>query len=193
MTSILQVQATPNGELARLVQKRVSGMRTPDGGTVKVVEKAGEAVLAGMLAPDPHMEKGCPWQVKCPVADGKMCWTARTVYLLRCCLCDHQYVGTTGNSLHMRGQQHLAALLRGDTSYGITKHYLTSHPDWDRTSQPFTMEARGRGGIKGNIERYVKEAVAIGVEHREGKAMMNSKGEWGLTKLPRLGLTSNLA
>ena len=60
VTSILQVQATPNGELAKLVQRRVSGMRTPDGGTVKVVEKAGEAVLAGMLAPDPHMEKGCP-------------------------------------------------------------------------------------------------------------------------------------
>ena len=93
----------------------------------------------------------------------------------------------------MRGQQHLAALLRGDTSYGITKHYLTCHPDWDKTSKPLTIEARGRGGIKGNIERYVKEAVAIGVEHREGKPMMNSKGEWGLAKLPRLGLTSNLA
>ena len=70
---------------------------------------------------------------------------------------------------------------------------LLSGTRWDGNSKPFTIEARGRGGIKGNIERYVKEAVAIGVEHREGKPMMNSKGEWGLAKLPRLGLTSNLA
>ena len=93
----------------------------------------------------------------------------------------------------MRGQQHLAALLRGDTSYGITNHHLACHPDWDRTSKPFTIEAGGRGVIKSNVERYVKEAVAIGADHREGKAMMNSKGEWGIAKLPRLCLTSNLA
>ena len=63
----------------------------------------------------------------------------------------------------------------------------------DGSTLRHTIEARGRGGIKGNIERYVKEAVAIGVKHRQGKTMMNSKGEWGLAKLPRLGLTSNLA
>ena len=86
----------------------------------------------------------------------------------------------------MRGQQHLAALLREDTSYGITKHFLACTQDWDRVNQPFTVQARGRGGIRSNVERYVKEAVAIGHELRKWKEMTNSKVESGVVKLPRL-------
>ena len=59
--------------------------------------------------------------------------------------------------------------------------------------QPFTISARGKGGIQSNLERYVTEAVAIETRKREGASLMNSRGEWGLAKLTRLGITSNLA
>ena len=49
------------------------------------------------------------------------------------------------------------------------------------------------GGIQSNLERYVTEAVAIETRKREGASLMNSRGEWGLAKLTRLGITSNLA
>ena len=59
--------------------------------------------------------------------------------------------------------------------------------------QPFSISARGRGGIQSNLEQYVTEAVAIETRKRDGTSVMNSRGEWGLAKLTRLGIISNLA
>ena len=87
------------------------------------------------------------------MAEGRRCWTSRSVYLLKCCVGEHQYVGTTGNSLHMRSQQYQVDPLRGKTSYDNPKTYLVCQPDWDRKSKPFTMEAKGKGAIKSNCER----------------------------------------
>ena len=193
ITSTLSVQATTGGELAANVQAKIRDMRAPDGGLVKVTEKAGKSHLSGLLSPDPMMAKGCKWLQSCLVDEKGSCWTSRVTYTIKCLLCGWEYLGTTGHTIHHRGQQHLEALRGGNTSYGITKHFMQKHPDWDGVVQPFTISARGKGGIQSNLERYVTEAVAIETRKREGASLMNSRGEWGLAKLTRLGITSNLA
>ena len=121
------------------------------------------------------------------------CQTSRVTYTFKCLLCGWEYHETTGHTIHHRGKQHLEALRGGNTAYGITKHFQLKHPEWDGVQQPFTISARGRGGIQSHLERYVTEAVAIETRKREGASLMNSRGEWGLAKLTRLGITSNLA
>ena len=46
-TSVLKVQPTPGGLLARRVRDKLKGVTAPDGGTTLVVEGAGKSSLAG--------------------------------------------------------------------------------------------------------------------------------------------------
>ena len=70
-TSVLKVQAAPNGALAAAVRRKIGGMTAPDGGRTMVMEAAGMPITAGMRNPDPGLQKGCPHQNQCPVAPGQ--------------------------------------------------------------------------------------------------------------------------
>ena len=103
-TSILKVQATPGGALARKVRGKLVGVLAPDGGTTQVVEGAGKGVLAGLKKADPCLKPGCQFgdsgELEQCMVDGKQtCWAARVVYCLKCTLCNATYAGTTGLTL----------------------------------------------------------------------------------------------
>ena len=66
-TSVLKVQATPNGVLAAAIRRKVGGMTAPDGGRTMVIEAAGMPITAGMKNPDPGLQQGCPHPNQCPV------------------------------------------------------------------------------------------------------------------------------
>ena len=153
------------------------------------MERAGKSILAGLLRADPMRSNDCQWEEgKCPVAAEKTCLISRVVYSLKCTACGATYIGTTGLTLHARGLQHLEALINGDNGYPMTKHYGKDHPGVavDKGSLVITPLT---GHISDNSRRFTGEAVAIAKASREGKMLLNSKGEWSRVSIRRLTVT----
>ena len=185
-TSTLVVQATEQGKLAQSLRRALKGVRAPDGGLTSVMEKAGKSVLAGLARADPCRSGGCHWSDRqCPVVEEKSCWVSRVVYRLECTLCGAAYIGTTGLTLHARGLQHLEALVSGENSYPMTKHYASKHPEVSPGGDGLKITSI-TGHIQDNSKRYISEAVAIAKAKEEGVELLNSKGEWSRVALRRL-------
>ena len=55
-TSVLKVQPTPGGLLAKCVRNKIGKLKAPGGGTTKVVEGAGRGIMAGLRQPDPGIK-----------------------------------------------------------------------------------------------------------------------------------------
>ena len=190
-TSVMMVQATKGGALAKRLRKGLLNVRAPDGGTTSVVERAGQSILAGLRKADPVLGTGCQWQERvCPVEDGKSCWTSRVVYALQCTACSSKYVGTTGLTLHARGLQHLEALVGGNMEYPMTRHYSQAHPEVQPGRESLKIKAI-TGHIPDNARRYIGEAIAIQMAKDEGEPLLNSRGEWGRVRLRRLAVTED--
>ena len=118
----------------------------------------------------------------------KSCWVSRVVYRLECTLCGAAYIGTTGLTLHAWGLQHLEALVNGENSYPMTKHYAARHPDVNPGRDGLKMMSI-TGHIQDNSKRYISEAVAIAKAKEEVVELLNSKGEWSRVALRRLTVT----
>ena len=186
-TGVLQVQATQNGELAKVVKNNIRGLKAPDGGTTIVVEDSGKSIRAGLGRADPFLIKGCKFEKKCVINKKGDCWKSRCVYVLECNECGAQYCGQTAHTIHKRTLEHQGALRRGDIGYAMTKHFVQSHPNVDRSTPNLFSASVVQGSIKHNVERFVTEAIEIEdrVTSREHE-MLNSKGEWGRVCLKRL-------
>ena len=81
---------------------------------------------------------------------------------------------------------HLQALRRSDGTYAIAKHFANAHPGQQSMDNPFTFKILGPGGIQGNLQRYITEALRIKEAKDSGKQLLNSKGEWARVALKRL-------
>ena len=190
-TSVLKVQPTPGGILAKRVREKLKHSRAPDGGTTLVVEGAGNSILAGLRKPDPYISPGCQFgdgegNGQCLIHEKQTCWASRLVYALYCTQCPATYVGTTGLTAHRRCQDHLQALRREDDSYAISKHYILDHPGMKDSLNPFVFKILGAQGIRGNLQRYLMEALKIREAKEGGEALLNSRGEWARVALKRL-------
>ena len=51
---------------------------------------------------------------------------------------------------------------------------------------PFVFKILGAQGIKGNLQRYLMEALKIREAKEEGGTLLNSRGEWARVALKRL-------
>ena len=189
-TSVFQVQASVDGGLAGAVREATRNHRAPDGGKTLVVEKAGKGLLSGIKKPDPFMPAGCPFPSKCTMEKGA-CTSSRVVYKHTCGLCSAAYVGTTGHTCHTRNMQHLKAMETGDTTYPMVKHMENQHPLAQASDRTYSTTILGGSHIKGNLTRYITEAVAIAKEQASGTTMLNSRGEWARAKLRRLAVVSD--
>ena len=190
-TSVMQIQATPEGKLAKLVKDSLRGYKAPDGGTTMVIEMGGSSVLAGMSKPDPFLSSGCLFPEECPVDPKHNCWGSKVVYDLECEVCGAQYVGTTGHSLHKRILEHEKAVRRSDQSNSMAKHYCTAHPEVDKANNKlFNAKIIGTSNITHNIVRYITEAATIEDRVNKGDNIVNSRGEWGRVQLRRLAVIS---
>ena len=122
------------------------------------------------------------------MVEEKSCWVSRVVYRLECTLCGAAYIGTTGLTLHARGLQHLEALVTGENSYPMTKHYAASHPEVTPSRDGLNMTSV-TWHIPDNSRRYISEAVAIAKAKKKVLELLNSKGEWSSVTLRRLTVT----
>ena len=95
-----------------------------------------------------------------------------------------KYVGETGRSGYERGSEHLSDFLNFEEGSHLLKHYLNCHQDLKMTDVKFGM--RVRNSFRSALDRQIGEAVAIDVERRKGKQLMNSKSEYNRCTIPRI-------
>ena len=125
---------------------------------------------------------------KCNVDREADCRVSRCVYSVSCDHCtetgqETQYIGTTGCTLHKRQREHMCEVQRRSTSNAQSKHHWEKHP----TQEPKYTTRIISGGIKYNIERYIKEALQIeSAKENTNINLINQKSEWGMTGVPRL-------
>ena len=75
----------------------------------------------------------------------------------------------------------------------MTKHFMQDHPQWNNSSrqQPFTMSLVKGPNLRGNLQRYLGEALHIRESTKKGDKVLNARGEWGRACLKRLAIVED--
>ena len=182
-TSVLVVQPTPNGELAKNIREKIGGIRAPDGGKTKVVELGGDVLTKGLFKGDPFRKSGCPFDRTCGIDKKGNCMQQKAIYELRCKICMEikeeaerngnrgeiiiaTYRGQSGCSCHKRCLEHMDAIRRGDGSSGMAQHIREAHTGIDMTRQDLVEMSIIQHRPK-NMERGIAEAVLIEQSEKE--------------------------
>ena len=100
-----------------------------------------------------------------------------------------KYVGETGRSAYERGKEHVEDFYNLSEKSHLLKHYILEHQK-EIKMQDLKFGMRVREVFNTAIERQVGEAVAISVEQRKGRKLMNSKGEYNRCVVPRISTKS---
>ena len=209
-TSTMNVAPTPGGVLKRKLSEALDNLRAPDGGKTKVIERGGRPVFSGIVEGDPFQKEGCQYGEECIVEEGTNCAKVNTCYEIACTMCEgdkegggivrqggskakwvagrrrgvikKSYIGNTGRTLHGRAVQHMGGLRRGDKGNPLYKHCTDVHPNTEKPK--FVM--RVVSNHKTNLHRMITEGISIErVRERDPGILLNSKSEWGRTKLVR--------
>ena len=100
------------------------------------------------------------------------------------------YIGNTGRTLHGRALQHMGGLRRGDKGNPLFKHCMEAHTNTERPT--FVMRVISKH--KTNIHRMITEGVSIErVRKKDPEILLNSKSEWGRTRLIRHSANINIS
>ena len=118
--------------------------KVPMGISVKVVEKPGTPILAGLAPNNPFRQPSCP-KDDCPLPDGSCqgkCSLENFLYKATCNLCQNiqlleetepdkivqrTYIGETSRTSFDRGREHLLALKTMNKESPLAKHHLKCH------------------------------------------------------------------
>ena len=199
VVTVLFVPQTPQGELARrlkVVENKISKL---SGEKVKIVERGGTQVKQIMHKSNPWNKGFCGRAncLTCLHGDGSQnCFDKNVVYQISCQDCEEGeqkksaiYIGQTSRSLHERGKEHLLGLRQKQEKNPLFKHVSEVH-DGD-TKMKFEMKT-----VKKHFSafsRLIHESVLIERTSKAGNlTILNSKGEWGRSHLPRLKLDNSM-
>ena len=185
-TTVLFIEHTPNGELARRFREAEVELSRITGFKVKVVERNGASIKSILHKANPWAEGCCSRQdcYPCSTGDKHDCFKKNIVYTNTCNQCEVEgkkqfYVGESARSSHERGGEHIRDFRGKKQDSHILKHLEVVHPGQAEPDFKF----RVRGTFKSALERQVTEAVMI---RRAGEATLNSKGVYNRCYLPRL-------
>ena len=127
-TTTLMVPMTLNSRLAKTLREVIRTHQGPKGTVVKVVEKPGTPILAGLAPNNPFKQPSCP-RDNCPLPNGSCqgkCSQENILYKATCNLClenqlqegteperiiNRVYIGETSGTLRVRSAQHHNDLL----------------------------------------------------------------------------------
>ena len=198
-TTVLFVKQTPNGVLAKRLQKVENDISKLTGDRVKIVERGGTSVKKMLIKSNPWAGSLCGREncLPCMFGDGQQdCFSKGVVYDLTCTTCDdeakeindinapiYRYTGTTARSLHERGAEHFKSFMDKDQEKSVMfKHSLDKHGG---NFVEFNMKIVKKHYSA--FSRLVHEAVRIDRNSRDANIMsLNSKSEYGRGHLPRL-------
>ena len=167
-----------------------------DLGTTKVVELGGRAITAGLSrAENFGGDVGCSMgsgRHSCTIAPDSNCRVTRAIYRTSCLDCDqdpnskpHQYVGTTGRTLHSRNLEHQDSVRNKSGKSALSKHQLKCHRDGAPKFQTEIIQ----GGIQFNLDRFVRESLEIEkLRNDQDVVPLNQRSEWGHKGLPRINV-----
>ena len=195
VVTVLFVNQTPNGALAKSLQKVESELSKLTNEKVKIVERSGTSVKQIFHKSNPWSGGNCGRKecLPCMNGDGSQnCFDKNVVYQISCLNCSEKkeaalYIGQTSRSLHERGVEHLQGLIKKQEDSPLFKHVSEVH-------QGVTVDFRMRVIRRhfSAFSRLVHEAVMINRVSNAGDiSIMNSKGEYGRTYLPRLIIDDN--
>ena len=94
--------------------------------------------------------------------------------------CTEIYNGETGRNAYTRGVKHQKDYSKKEEGSAMWKHCVTHHKG---VKQRFEMRVKDRSRNDAT-KRQILEAVRI--ERTEQENRMNSRGEWGTNRVPRI-------
>ena len=185
--TVLFVDATPNGELAKECQQILKESELK----IKTVERAGRSLKESLVKSDPFKTKTCKesdCQV-CKMNPKANCKVRDVVYEMSCLgseedgPCRETYIGESARSLKERINEHIDKYEKKDKSSVLYKHMQEKHGE---RKQQITVQVLT--ACPGDpMLRQVSEAVYI----QELSPTLNSKEEWGNTNIPRRRRNNN--
>ena len=203
--TILFVEQSPNGELAKRLRETLRGMEATLGFRVKVVERNGRSLgskfpLNTLWAGEKCGRTDC---ITCEQGGEEQlpaCTKSNLVYENICASCNPGasgkldqaeirvdiptvYVGETSRSIYERSREHWEGVKKGSNKNHMVKHQLLEHAG--EPDPNFHMKVRGF--FKTALARQIAEAVYIRRRGGEG-AILNSKAEFTRCYIPRLQL-----
>ena len=88
ITSILKIQCTPNSLLSKVIFENTKQFKNPDGGRLKIVEKSGKPIFAGLKSVPKTNNVTCVFgSFDCPVSGKIQCDISRIIYEVTCLTC----------------------------------------------------------------------------------------------------------
>ena len=198
--SVLFVEHTPGGELAKRLREQLLRMETLMGFHIKVIERTGTKlkdlfsltnVWGGMKC-----ERGDCTTCNQECEDLPDCTRRSVVYESICARCNPEvkgtgplrtpkegtpsiYVGESSRSLYERAGEHWSSYQKRNTDSHIWKHHLIHHGGEGTPEMVFKLV----GTYRSALTRQVSEAVRI---RGRGSAVLNSKSEYDRCKIHRL-------
>ena len=202
LKSVLFVEQSPRGELARRLRDALKKMEPTLGFRVKVVERTGRSL--GSKFPLSNL-----WgETKCGRGDCRtceqvgedlpQCTKTNLVYENICVDCNPGatgrgeleqvrvdvptvYIGETSRSIYERSREHWEGAIKNCPKNHMIKHNVMEHGGNKELN--FCMKVKGY--YKTALARQVAEAVMIRRRGGEG-AILNSRGEFNRSHIPRL-------
>ena len=190
-STVLFVEQTPRGELARRFREAEKGLSRLTGFRVKVVERCGTKVVNILHKSNPWAESRCQRTdcYPCKTGDDSDCFKRNILYFSTCAMCKQEgkeqvYVGESSRSSYERGGEHERDFQRRNEDSHILKHLEIVHPGVVEPQFQFRVAQT----FQSALARQVSEAVMI---RRKGEAVINSKGVYNRCYLPRLTIEQN--
>ena len=187
--AVLFVPHTPGGLLAKLLQEEDDRFRR---GTemkrIKMVERGGKSIKEIFATTNPWARDGCSREDCLPCMGergrGGDCQKENICYRVFCLECGlanvkAEYTGESSRTSYLRGREHLEGLARRSDKNALWKHCVECHG-----GREVQFRMKVLRGHRSPLTRQIQEGVEI--ENSQADIIMNSKGEWNGSRLPRI-------
>ena len=192
LTTVLFVEQTPGGELARRLREAEQRLADITGWRVKVVEKSGTTLKQLLHKSNPWSGGLCGREGCFPCQAGDVdgdCFRRNILYETSCNQCKQRgqervYVGESSRSSYERGGEHADDYRKETSDSHMHKHATTDHHGEENPTFSFKVVK----SFQNALARQVSEAVRL---RKRGDIVLNSKGVYNRCALPRLLVEQN--
>ena len=176
------VEATPQGELVKMLRETEDKYQIDDTKRVKFVEKCGNKIIDSIRIADTH-RKNCEKEAKCLACENSNkfsnCKTENIGYAIKCLLCESRgiekvYEGESSRNMYLQQFEHTKQYENKDPNSVLMRHVMAEHKGEKQEDVKFNMKLMGT--FETPLQRIIHEGVRI--KQREPKTLMNSKMEY---------------
>ena len=142
------------------------------------MEMGGQTLRSQTSKSNPWAGQGCGDDkcFACKNERGRECRRKNVVYQIVCQACNAEYHRETSRTMYCRGEEHLKALNNKSKDSVLWSHCVSQH-----NGEIMTFAIRSTGYFREPLTRQIDEAVRI----FHSKNLMNRRGEWRKTAVPR--------